>query len=119
MNEEMINVTDIDEMNEGIFDDYSEETTDLAPVEDGEESNKIGKAEIALGALALVGAGFLVKKAYDGGKWLVGKAKDGIATLKDKKSKKGADQEEEIEEPEEAEEAAETEPEKVQGTVEN
>lgn len=64
--------------------------TDLMPVDSEGSEGGIGAGEVALGALAVVGAGFLLKKTYDGGKWLVGKAKGGIQSIKDKREAKKA-----------------------------
>lgn len=64
--------------------------TDLMPIDSEETEGGIGAGEVALGALAVVGAGFLLKKGYDGCKWVYGKAKDGIQSLKDKKAEKKA-----------------------------
>ena len=84
--------------------------TDLAVTDQtGDSGNGIGVGDAALAGLALVGAGFLMKKAYDGGKWVVGKVKTGIESLKEKKAEKAA-----------AKEAAKTEdqqPEEVEGEV--
>ena len=105
--EENMNVTDVEVMDDQDF----ESTTDIVPVEAANDSEGgIDAGSVALGALAIVGAGFLLKKAYDGGKWVVGKVKDGIANLKNKKAddtEADVDEEASDQEPE-AEEAKET-----------
>ena len=84
--------------------------TDLVPVDSGESEGGIGAGEVALGALAVVGAGFLLKKTYDGGKWICGKAKAGIQSLKDKRAEKKAAKDQDNE-------AQEAEPEVVEAEV--
>lgn len=87
MNEEMMENY---EAEENITDEV--EVTDLAECSSDSEGG-IGAGEIAIGALALVGGAFIVKKAYDGGKWVVGKAKNLIDAAKEKKAAKKAEKE--------------------------
>jgi len=86
-NMEMINDVTVNE----IGTESEVNTTDLAVTDQtGNSENGIGVGEAALAGLAIVGAGFLVKKTYDGGKWVVGKVKAGIESWKEKKAEKKA-----------------------------
>lgn len=96
-----------------------EESTDLMPIEESEDSEGgIGAGEVALGALAIVGAGFLLKKGYDGIKWCVSKAKDGIGSLKEKREAKKASKDQPAPETEETQEETPAEGEVLTGEVE-
>lgn len=91
--------------------DFDEESTDLVVVDDSNDSEGgIGVGEIALGGLALIGAGFLVKKTYDIGKKGVVKVIDWI---KSKKNNKAEPQQ--VEEVEDAdEEVVDVEPDEIE-----
>lgn len=83
----------MDEMN--MINDVTDEieVTDLADVNaeaTGNSEGGIGAGEIVLGSLALVGAGFIVKKTVDAGKWVAGKAKSWNESRKEKKAAKAA-----------------------------
>lgn len=67
------------------------EVTDLVPEAEDSEKSGIGAGEIALGALALVGGVFVVKKTYDGAKWVAGKVKSGYEAAKEKHEAKKAE----------------------------
>ena len=111
MEDNNIMTTDVEVMDNDLA---AYETTDLVPVEAADNSEGgIDAGSVALGALAIVGAGFLLKKAVDGGKWVVGKVSDWNEARKEKKAAKAkgkdedeeaADQESEAEAPEETEE---------------
>lgn len=74
------------------MDEFCDEVTDLVATDESSDDSEggIGAGEIAIGGLALIGAGFLIKKAFDGGKWVYGKAKAGIESFKEKKAAKDA-----------------------------
>ena len=102
-----------DEMNYDAIDvteDDGVEITELVPMDDDSDgSDGISAGEVAIGGLALIGAGFLIKKAYDGGKWVFNKIKAKLA----KGSEDEAPEGEETEAPAEPEtEATESVPEK-------